>query len=666
MALAEVSFPYSYYPDPTRGRPVFNGKLYFGNPNTDPEVVANQKQVKALVDGTTGDPINIAQPILTNSGGVPTYNGSPCSLFIDGEYSVKVLDHSGQQVYYAKEKKHSLTIGEVADAIGGIAPYEFDTVADAKTGTLIGGKTVTLEAGDVIRIKERGNALFDVISGTGAANGWNKIAHSTLSLTFVLRHDGTINIIEYGLIADGTKGAATGTDNSAALISLLATTEFLKIEGSPGVYYFGTMSANQVLASITTVRRDIDWKGAYLIVNADNSVSATSTTFIQFTDINGSMINYEFEDVGFNLDTSTGRGCAPFVIRNISTSTSGYTTGNCVVHKGNSLLQVTSSSPATNRAKNIKLIGSCTGKDVYYGATLSNNGDGVIGSMDIERCRRAVFMSSVRGCRLRIDCKTGLPASANVLINNAAEYIATNDNHIDVSFETLDGPALIETQPATATNNGLGAITNLKLDITVGSIGGNRTLADPIVEFKCFDATGAHDTNTTSTMDGIEVNLNTGLDLTNPIKQSSFSPNFMRLKLKTDTLLERANLTDFIVIIGDELSKAFRGVVNANSVEIPAKFLTRLDAFSFANFTITVVGRDDTTGTISVLEEFISIGSYNGSTTLNLLNTLSKHKIVTGGPVPTVTVDANGANLRARVDTYAAANGTILLSVRPI
>lgn len=236
MALTEVSFPYSYYPDPTRNRPVFNGKLYFGNKNTDPEVVANQKQVKALVDGTTGDPINIAQPILTNSGGVPTYNGSPCSLFIDGDYSVKVLDHSGQQVYYAKSKGESL-----ANDIGGITTYEFDTVANAKTGTLVGGKTVTLEAGDVIRIKERNSALFDVITGAGTANTYNIIAHATLNLSFVLRLGMVIKPTEWGFVsgqdATGVLKAISSAITSNTIVDFGSDEYLISASGLPSDPY---------------------------------------------------------------------------------------------------------------------------------------------------------------------------------------------------------------------------------------------------------------------------------------------------------------------------------------------------------------------------------------------------------------------------------------------
>lgn len=97
--LNEVALPYSYYPDFTTGRPVYNGKIYIGTPDTDPEVTANQVEVKAVQeDGST---VTIPQPIRTSAGGVPTLNGSAVQLITVGEHSIKVLNNRDEQVYYA-------------------------------------------------------------------------------------------------------------------------------------------------------------------------------------------------------------------------------------------------------------------------------------------------------------------------------------------------------------------------------------------------------------------------------------------------------------------------------------------------------------------------------------------------------------------------------------
>lgn len=96
----EVFLPYRYYPDPTKGRPVYNGSIYVGEIDEDPvNNAASRKSVSAVQeDGTT---VSIEQPISISAGGVPVLNGSPVQLVVDGEYSIAVLNSSGSQVYYA-------------------------------------------------------------------------------------------------------------------------------------------------------------------------------------------------------------------------------------------------------------------------------------------------------------------------------------------------------------------------------------------------------------------------------------------------------------------------------------------------------------------------------------------------------------------------------------
>lgn len=78
----------------------------------------------------------------------------------------------------------------------------FSTVADMTSDT-------TLQEGMVVSTKEfsvgtGGGAVYDVISGTGTANGYNIIAHDTLSISFVLRiYDTQYIVTQWG--ADPTQ-----------------------------------------------------------------------------------------------------------------------------------------------------------------------------------------------------------------------------------------------------------------------------------------------------------------------------------------------------------------------------------------------------------------------------------------------------------------------------
>jgi hypothetical protein len=99
----------SYFPESTRNRPVANGEIYVGIPDLDPEVIANQQQL--YVQEEDGDIIAVAQPIYTSAGGVPVYSGSPVTLLVNNDYSLKILNSSGVQVYYIPLIKSSENLG---------------------------------------------------------------------------------------------------------------------------------------------------------------------------------------------------------------------------------------------------------------------------------------------------------------------------------------------------------------------------------------------------------------------------------------------------------------------------------------------------------------------------------------------------------------------------
>ena len=87
-----------YFPDPNTSRSVANGYLYVGTVDTDPTIPANQKQLS--VQQEDGSVVNVNQPVRTNKGGVPTYQGSSVTLLVEGAYSLLVQNSQEAQVYY--------------------------------------------------------------------------------------------------------------------------------------------------------------------------------------------------------------------------------------------------------------------------------------------------------------------------------------------------------------------------------------------------------------------------------------------------------------------------------------------------------------------------------------------------------------------------------------
>ena len=190
-----------YMPQSSIGRPIANADIYVGLPDTDPEIVGNQKTLSVLQeDGTI---VAVAQPISTGAGGVPMYGGDPVTLLVDGNYSLKVLSSLGAQIYYVPSipmTDSSIKGADIASAsplvigtdgnyfdVTGVTGFAAMTVAADKQFTLQfdgiltmthhatnldlpGEANITTAAGDVATFQSTGANTVQCISYT-RANG---------------------------------------------------------------------------------------------------------------------------------------------------------------------------------------------------------------------------------------------------------------------------------------------------------------------------------------------------------------------------------------------------------------------------------------------------------------------------------------------------------------
>lgn len=108
MALNRVDLGIQYFPQFAADRAIANAQIYIGQPNLDPAVLANQ--IQAYIVQENGTQVAVPQPIRTGAGGVPTYNGSPVEIAVNElQYSLKILNSTGSQIYYKSIVNGSLT-----------------------------------------------------------------------------------------------------------------------------------------------------------------------------------------------------------------------------------------------------------------------------------------------------------------------------------------------------------------------------------------------------------------------------------------------------------------------------------------------------------------------------------------------------------------------------
>lgn len=95
--MALITLPWIYVPNKDKFGTYFDAKIYVGAPD-NPNPRTSQKDTRLVQeDGTT---VIAQQPIRTNAGGIPIYNGSVVALDVDGDYSLAIDDSTDQQKYY--------------------------------------------------------------------------------------------------------------------------------------------------------------------------------------------------------------------------------------------------------------------------------------------------------------------------------------------------------------------------------------------------------------------------------------------------------------------------------------------------------------------------------------------------------------------------------------
>lgn len=173
FALNVVRLGPEYMPEPDRSGAIGNGYIYVGIPDLDPTVVANQKQI--TVQQEDGTLVEVSQPLRTNSGGVPVYQGSPVTLLVSGDYSILIQSSSTAQKYYVPSAQ--IGVGDVvlsldekygcdmADAVSDIGSVTQTTLLVDCACVIASGTTVTSTDNISLDIKNGGS--FDGVAGGG-------------------------------------------------------------------------------------------------------------------------------------------------------------------------------------------------------------------------------------------------------------------------------------------------------------------------------------------------------------------------------------------------------------------------------------------------------------------------------------------------------------------
>ncbi len=245
MSLNYANIGIAYYPDPTRGRPVFNGYVYFGEPETDPEILENR--IKTYIIQQDGNQIEVPtefQPYRTGAGGVILYEGSFVQVAVEQNYSLKVLNNKGEQVYFVSNAYEY---------------YVLPTQQTEETITLVDGQRVC----EFTQITNESGAFF--ISSNNADHGrllkgidWIPTPETTNSITLTDSFPAGTRLT--GIEGDNIGGSGDIDDGSVTLPKLSPTVYATQPEAEEGTDNEKLMTPLRVAQS--TAVRVVHWATA--------------------------------------------------------------------------------------------------------------------------------------------------------------------------------------------------------------------------------------------------------------------------------------------------------------------------------------------------------------------------------------------------------------------
>lgn len=147
-----IETPFQQFTDKS-GKPLTNGYIYIGQPGLDPQ--AYPLPVFFDANGTIAAP----SPLRTNQSGFPTDGaGNPKRIYTTGQFSIRVRDANGVQIYYAENS---------ADGFSGVLAAD---LASSTGASRVGYKSSTLadKLGRTVDVKDFG-AVGDNINNDKAA-----------------------------------------------------------------------------------------------------------------------------------------------------------------------------------------------------------------------------------------------------------------------------------------------------------------------------------------------------------------------------------------------------------------------------------------------------------------------------------------------------------------
>lgn len=216
-----------------------NGKVFIGQPDTDPTLPENQ--IPVYVENECGKIVQVPQPIMINAAGYPVYHGQLAKFVTTKNHSMAVYDsHMVQQFYWADLSMIDPNVFHSSSGFGYIG--QVTSFADLRNITPSSARQSILlqshQSGAAAQSQPYGGDIFDAINQNLSDDG-GFVAQVSNSWAWVRRkqkHDATV--LDFGALP----GASN--DIAPAALAMHKALGFVRIP--PGDYGISNISDNTI------------------------------------------------------------------------------------------------------------------------------------------------------------------------------------------------------------------------------------------------------------------------------------------------------------------------------------------------------------------------------------------------------------------------------------
>lgn len=219
-----VSMPSSLFTAARSFKALANGKIYLGQPDTDPTIPSNQIQV--YVSNEDGTLVPVPQPMIINAGGHPVYSGQIVKFVTLQSHSMAIYDAYGSLEYYFHDVSQYDASYFIAYATENFEPAKYKRIAGSFSigATITNKMDVLIYGGDYYQWT--GALPKTVAAGsTPTESGW-KLVGPALESRRADRYDSIQEVLNTGM------DVTIGEDSSLTDSLVMATNQ--QINGSGG------------------------------------------------------------------------------------------------------------------------------------------------------------------------------------------------------------------------------------------------------------------------------------------------------------------------------------------------------------------------------------------------------------------------------------------------